>query len=153
MLTKDIVDQIIRQNTGYKPNKERISEIKNNIKKERSKAENTNISRIRENMSKDLISANDILQQAGCNNWLNIIPIEEFNYNLNKQQFLDAVRLRYQQPIPNLPTRCPSGKKIDTQHAISCKKGRFVTLPHNKLKDITGALLEEVCQMLPSNQF
>ena len=28
---------------------------------------------------------------------------------------------------------------------MSCKKGGFVTLHHNKLRDITGALLEEVC--------
>ena len=31
LLTKDIVDHIISQNKEYKPNKERISEIKNNI--------------------------------------------------------------------------------------------------------------------------
>ena len=96
-------------------------------------------------MSTDQIGANGNLQKPGCNNWLNIIPVEEFNYNLNKQQFLNAVRLRYQLPIPNLPTRCPCGEKLDTQHAMSCKKGGFVTLRHNKLRDITGALLEEVC--------
>ena len=55
------------------------------------------------------------------------------------------MQLRYQLPIPNLPTRCPCGEKFDTQHAMSCKKGGFVTLCHNKLRDITGALLEEVC--------
>ena len=91
MRIKDIVDNIINQSTDYKPNKERISEFKNNIKKGRTKAENENLRRIRESMSTDQIRANDILQQPGCNNWLNIIPIEEFNYNLNKQQFLDAV--------------------------------------------------------------
>ena len=53
LLTKDIVDHIISRNTEYKPNKERISEIKNNIKKGRTEAQNTNLSRIRENMSKD----------------------------------------------------------------------------------------------------
>ena len=93
LLTKDIVDHIISQDAVYKPNKERISEIKKNIKKERNKAENTNLSRIRENMSKNQISANDILQQSGCCNWLHIVPIKEFNHNLNKHQFLDAVRL------------------------------------------------------------
>ena len=92
LLTKD---HIISQDTEHKPNKEQISEIKNNIKKEKNKAENTNLSRIRENMSKNKIRGNNFLQQPGCNNWLNIIPIEEFNYDLNKQQFLDAVRLRY----------------------------------------------------------
>ena len=36
LLAKDIVDHIISQNTKYKPNKERISEIKNSIKKGRT---------------------------------------------------------------------------------------------------------------------
>ena len=75
LLTKDIVDHIISQNTECKPNKERISEIKSNIKKRRSEAESTNLSRIRENMSRNQIRANDILQQSGCNNCLNIIPM------------------------------------------------------------------------------
>ena len=52
LLTKKIVDHIISQNTEDKPNKERISEIKNNIKKGRTETENTNLIRIRENMSK-----------------------------------------------------------------------------------------------------
>ena len=127
LLTKDIVDHIISQNTEYKPSKDRISEIKNSIKKGRTETENTNLSIIRENMSKDQIRANNILQKPGCNNWLNIIPIEELNCNLNKQQFLDPVRLRYQLPIPNLPTRCLCGEKFDTRHAISWKMGGFVT--------------------------
>ena len=38
-------------------------------------------------MSRGQIRANDILQLPVCNNWLNIIPIEKFNCNLNKQQF------------------------------------------------------------------
>ena len=108
--------------------------------------ENTNLSRIRENMSTDQIRANEILQKPGCNTSLNIIPIEEFNYNLNKKQFLDAVGINYQLPIPNLSTRCPCSKKIDAQHAASWEMGDFVTLRRNKLRDITGALLEAICQ-------
>ena len=96
-------------------------------------------------MSKDQIRANGILQQPVCNNRLNIIPIEEFNYNLKKQQFLDAVRLGYQLPLPNLLTQCTCHEKLYIQHAMSCKMGGFVTLRYNKLRDITGALLEEVC--------
>ena len=61
LLTKDIVDNIISQSKDYKPNKQRISEIKSNIKKGRSEAENASLSRIRENMSTDQIRANDIL--------------------------------------------------------------------------------------------
>ena len=45
---------------------------------------------------------------------------------------------------PNLPIWCPCGEKFDTQHAMSCEKGGFVTLRHKKLRDISYALLEEV---------
>lgn len=69
------MDHIISQGTEYKPNKERLSEIKTNIKKERSQAENTYLTRIREKMTKDQMRANDILQQLGCINLLNIILI------------------------------------------------------------------------------
>ena len=67
-----------------------------------TKTENTCLSRIRENMSRDQIRANTTLQQPGCNSWLNINPIQEFNYNLNKKHFLDAERLRYQLAVQSL---------------------------------------------------
>ena len=65
------------------PIKKESLSSKNNIKKGRTDAENTNLSRIKANTSKDYIRANYIL--------VDIIPIEESNYHLNKQQFLDAV--------------------------------------------------------------
>ena len=46
LLTKDIVGEIMRRNTEYKPNKEKISEIKNNILKGRVKPENINLSKL-----------------------------------------------------------------------------------------------------------
>ena len=55
------------------------------------------------------------------------------------------MELKYQLPIPNLRTQCPCGKKFDTQHALLSKKRGFVALRHNKLRDILGALSEEVC--------
>ena len=51
LLTGDM-DHIISQNS-INPIKKESLEIKNNIKRGRSEAENTNLSRIRENISKD----------------------------------------------------------------------------------------------------
>ena len=62
------------------------------------------------------------------------------------------MRLRYQLPIPNLQIQCSCGEKY-AQYTMLCKNGGFVTLRHNKLRDVTGALLEEICHdVLPSNQ-
>ena len=60
LLTGDIVDHIINQNTKNESNKKRHSEIINNIKKGTNEAENTNLRIIREKISKDQIRANDI---------------------------------------------------------------------------------------------
>ena len=35
---------------------------------------------------------------------------------------------------------------MDIQHAMSCKKGGFITIRHNDLRDLTANLLTEVCK-------
>ena len=36
---------------------------------------------------------------------------------------------------------------MDIQHAMSCKKGSFITIRHNDLLDLTANLLTEVCKV------
>ena len=83
-------------------------------------------------------------QEAGSYN--NALPLKEFGYDLNKEQFWDALRNRFNWVIPKLPSECACGSKFNVQHAISCKKGGFVTLRHNEVRDITTSLLNEVCK-------
>ena len=68
------------------------------------------------------------------------------DYLLNKQEFWDNIRLRYGWRIPGLPATCACGDKFTIQHAMSCKKGGFVNLRHNEVRDITAHLLNEVCK-------
>ena len=35
---------------------------------------------------------------------------------------------------------------MDTQHATSCKKGEFITIRQNDLRDLTAKLLTELCK-------
>ena len=36
--------------------------------------------------------------------------------------------------------------RFDISHALSCKKGGFISQRHNELRDLTGLLLSEVCK-------
>ena len=54
------------------------------------------------------------------------------------------MRLRYGLPLKRFPSNCGCSKPYNVQHAISCKKGGFVTLRHNELRDNIGEMLEEV---------
>ena len=48
--------------------------------------------------------------------------------------------------MANLPTFCPCRCKFDIQHSISCKKGGFVSIRHNDLRDLLARIVSEVCK-------
>ena len=61
-----------------------------------------NLDELRQSMNDGQRRQNDLIQEPGSSYWLNTIPLEDHNYTLNKQEFWDAIRLRYNWPIPNL---------------------------------------------------
>ena len=88
----------------------------------------------------------EISSEKSVSNWLTTLHLSEYGFELSKQQFWDAVRLRYGWNIPKLPTTCPCGSKFDIQHSMSCKKGGFISIRHNDLRDLTANMLSEVCK-------
>ena len=44
--------------------------------------------------------------EKGASNWLTVIPLKAMDFDLNKRKFRDAVRLRYDWPIPDNPSVC-----------------------------------------------
>ena len=67
-------------------------------------------------------------------------------YTLNKQEFRDAICLRYSWMIPNTPSFCGCGKKNSVDHTLNCKLGGYVTMRHNNIRDFEAHLLKEVCK-------
>ncbi|CAH3191579.1 unnamed protein product, partial [Porites evermanni] len=49
-------------------------------------------------------------RDKGASSWLNAIPIEEHGLALNKREFRDSLCLRYNLPLPNLPSYCGCGE-------------------------------------------
>ena len=47
-------------------------------------------------------------------------------------------------PLKRFPSYCGCSKPYNVQHSILCKKGGFVTLRHNELRDNIVEFLEEV---------
>ena len=64
---------------------------------------------------------------------------------LNKQEFWYLANTRYGCPLFRTPSTCTCGNNFNIEQALTCKKGGFITLPYNRLKNITGSLLKEVC--------
>ena len=77
------------------------------------------------------------------------------DFTLNKREFRDAVKLRYDWPIPECPSICVCGANFSIDHAMVCKRGGFVIQRHNEIRDLEAELLEMVCsdvQIEPSLQ-
>ena len=65
---------------------------------------------------------------------------------MNKEEFRDALALRYDKFIPGLPSRCPCGNHFNPSHAMDCKNGGFVHARHDNLRNLEAALLSDVCK-------
>ena len=54
--------------------------------------------------------------------------------------------LRYGWNIAKTPSYCQCGKENDVDHTLNCKSGGYVSLRHNRLRDLEAELMKEVCQ-------
>ena len=85
-------------------------------------------------------------KEKGAGSWLTALPLKDQGYCLNKQEFRDAVSLRYGWRIPNTPQYCGCGKKNNIDHTLICTKGGYVAMRHNALRDLNAELQGEVCR-------
>lgn len=86
-----------------------------------------------------------LAKEKGSSSWLAAIPVEEHGFFLNKGEFRDALHLRYGWDIKNAPQTCICGVSFSVDHAMICKRGGFIIMRHNEIRDITAKLLTEVC--------
>ena len=48
-------------------------------------------------------------------------------------------------PLSDLPSKCVCGEKYTVSHALSCKKGGFVALRHDSVRNLLTSFLGKVC--------
>ena len=65
------------------------------------------------NMADSLDQRLTTSRYKGASGLLNVLPLEDEGYVLNKEEFRDALALRYNKSIPNLPSQCPCGKSFN----------------------------------------
>ena len=80
--------------------------------------------------------------KKGASSWLTVIPVKDLDFTLNKREFRDAIRLRYDWSIPDSPSVCVCCASFPVDHAMVCKRGGFVIQRHNELRDLEAELLD-----------
>ena len=122
-----------------------IDDAKAAIKTSKMQHNKIKFDEIKDNSCQDLQHLLEILCRKGSSSWLTTLPLEEYGFVLNKGEFTDAICLRYNQRLKNIPKTCACGKPNSLDHALICSKGGFVHLRHNQVRDLYAKMLREVC--------
>ena len=100
---------------------------------------------VRESLPSKTERAVELATEKGASNWLTVIPTKEMNFNFNKRKFRDAIKLRYDWEIADLPAMCTCGDLITVDHAMVCRHGGLIIQRHNEIRDLEEEMLRMVC--------
>ena len=100
---------------------------------------------LRESLPSKTERAVELATEKGASNWLTVIPIKEINFNLNKREFRDAIKLRYDWEIADPPAMCTCGDLFTVDHAMVYRHGGLIIQRHNEIRDLEAEMLRMVC--------
>ena len=142
-VTLPLTTQIHNQSDEL-PNVDVVRNAKNDAIREVKTFQSERTLNIKNMQSSETQRSLEQLSEPGASSWLGALPLETQGFNLTKGEFQDALALRYQKQIKNLPSKCPCGKNFDTTHAMNCHRGGFVNARHDNIRDMECTLLKSV---------
>ena len=72
------------------------------------------------------------------------MPIKAIGYALNKQEFTDAIYMRYRWKVKGIPTHCACGETNSVDHSLIRKLGGYTSTRHNSVRDSEAQIVKEV---------
>ena len=76
---------------------------------------------------------------------MSVLLLRDHGFVLHKSDFHDALCLRYGWLPALLPQPCVCGVAFSVEHVLSCPRGGFLFVRHNKICDSITYLLREIC--------
>ena len=83
----------------------------------------------------------ELATEKGSSNYLTVISPKELDYNLNKKEFRDAIKLRYDWEITDTTMICAGDDQFSVDHAKVCERGGFISQRQYELRDLEAEML------------
>jgi len=74
------------------------------------------------------------------------LPIKAIGYALNKQEFTDALCMRYGWKVKGMPTHYACSEANSVDHSLICKMGSYTSMRHNSVTESQAQIVKEVCR-------
>ena len=146
MMTKQLTDAIYRQDNCLLIDEEEQSRLRSEVTKRKTER----CSNLKKYLSENIPARNfkmlELASEKGASIWLTTLPLKEYGFRLNKQQFVDAICLRYNLRLFDVPKKCACGEDYSVNHCLTCRNGGFVIMRHNAVRNTAHELLKEVCK-------
>ena len=143
-ITDPLVRQIVEQ--AHKPPDEtEIKTLQTSARREKDERLKIQYEQVRESLPGKTEQAVELALEKGASNWLTVIPVKEMNFNLNKSEFRDAIKLRYDWEITDIPAICTCGDLFTVDHAMVCRRWGLIIQRHNEIRDLETEMLRMVC--------
>ena len=127
------------------PNQEEVNATRNLVSAAKHIRSKQLVTAVEESLAPEMARPFKQAQGKGASTWLSALPLEDLGFTLNKGKFRDAIAIRYGLPLESLPSICPCDKPFNLDHALNCKRGGFVIMRHNNIRDFEANLLSQVC--------
>ena len=146
IVTEQLVKEMLLQHNALSVDQEAVNTAKTSV----TRMKNVHLKTIKEDLIAVLPPSRarfvELACEKGSSSWITTLPLEEYGFALNKQEFQDAISLRYGYSISGIAKKCICGQTNTIDHCLICKKGGFVSLRHNTLRDTTAKLLSDICK-------
>ena len=103
-----LVQQIVAQ-SHQMPDDSLVKPLQQAMRSERAMALQDRAEHIRGVAPQKVQRALDLAAEKGSSVWLTVLPLREMGFNLNKREFRDAIKLRYDWPVDDIPSTCVCG--------------------------------------------
>ena len=143
-ITAPLIMQIINQSDNL-PNVDDVRSARSvAMLKVKEKQEQTT-TEIKTKQTLELQRKIEQISEPGASSWLSALPLTQYGFDLSKAEFHDALNLRYNKRLKNMPTDCVCGRKYTITHALNCKNGGFLNARHDNIRDLEARMLKNVC--------
>ena len=143
-ITGPLVRKIVEQ--AHKPPDEtEIKTLQTSARREKDEWLKMQCEQVRESLPGKTERAVELALEKGASNWLMVIPIKEMNFNMNKRELRDALKLRYDWEITDIPAICTCGDLFTVDHVMVCRRGGLIIQRHNEIRDLEAEILCMVC--------
>ena len=145
-MTSQITEAIFHQNSCLQIDEEQQKRVVQQVRRRKESILKDQQREVLSSVGDHMCRIVMLAAEKGASSWLTSLPLKVYGFRFSKQQFVDAISMRYELKMKDVPRVCACGQPHSISHCLSCKKGGFVHMRHNVVRDTLADLLKETCK-------